>query len=156
MNRRGFTLVEMLIVIVVSALMMVLAFPRVKQAMEATSVRAARVTLANDVAKSRATAVVRGCRAVFHVVGGSSGRAWITTCRVGNVGAVAGASDTIGAVDAVSGRYGVDITTNVDSIRFDSRGIRMDYVLSTIVVTGRVYSKVDSLQIDQVGKVVQR
>ncbi len=155
MTQRGFSLVELLLVIVIIGVVGRIAIPRMRDSVERANVRAARVAVANTVAKARATAVARGCPATFNITTGTAGKVWITACQTTNVGA-GGATETVGQVDSLAARYKVSIASDVASFVFDRRGLRTDYTLSTIRVSSTNSTQNDSIQVNQVGRVVVR
>ncbi len=155
-NRRGFNLVEMIIVMIVVGLVIAISAPRIKDGMEKINVREAKVSMANYVARTRGSAVARGCRTVLHMTQGTTGKVWITSCKASDVGRSL-AVDTVGTVDQIASRYGVNLSSTVDSIAFDRRGISTSFAFSTIKVTGVSYTSVkDSIRVNPNGKVVLR
>ena len=60
-NNRGLTLVEMLLTVSLMAAMMLISFPKVKDAMVAESVRGARRMVTTSIAQARGVAATRGC-----------------------------------------------------------------------------------------------
>ncbi len=155
-NRRGFNLVEMIIVMIVVGLVIAISAPRIKDGMEKINVREAKVSMANYVARTRGSAVARGCRTVLHMTQGTAGKVWITSCKASDVGRSL-AVDTVGTVDQIASRYGVNLSSTVDSIAFDRRGISTSFAFSTIKVTGVSYTSVkDSIRVNPNGKVVLR
>jgi hypothetical protein len=62
--------------------------------------------------------------------------------------------DTVGAVDSLVRRTGLDLQTSLDSIPFDARGISARYGTFTLYVTGPRTGKRDSILINPAGKVV--
>jgi prepilin-type N-terminal cleavage/methylation domain-containing protein len=158
-NRRGFNLIELIVVMIVVGLVIGISAPRIKDGMEKINVREAKVSMANYVARTRASAIARGCRTVLHMTQGTTGKVWITSCKTSDVGrSVALAPvDTVGTVDQIASRYGVNLSSTVDSIAFDRRGISTSFAFSTIKVTGVSYTSVkDSLRVNPIGKVVLR
>ncbi len=153
MNRSGFTLIEMMIVVIVMGAIAVLGFPRIRGALDKTNVRSARVFLGTAVVTARAAAVQRGCRAVVHFTSGSSGTVWVTACPRQMAGA--GSVDTVGGVERLAARYGVTLTASRDSIQYDPRGLSMDNVTTTLKVTGATAAGQDSILINTIGKVVR-
>lgn len=148
MRQSGFTLVESVIVLVCMGVLSSLAFPRVRAAMEQTSVRSARAAVGTLAAKARAVAVQRGCRSVLHFTSGADGTAWVTTCKISGAGL-----DTLDGVERIASRFNVVLTSSRDSVQYDSRGLNADYQLTTVrLATGAIQ---DSLMINQVGKVVR-
>ncbi len=155
-NRRGFNLIEMIVVMIVVGLVIAISAPRIKDGMAKINVRSAKVSMANYVARTRGSAVARGCRTVLHMTQGTTGRVWITSCKTSDVG-VTVAVDTVGTVDQVASRYAVNLSSTVDSIAFDRRGISTTFAFSTIKVTDISYATIkDSIRVNPIGKVVLR
>jgi prepilin-type N-terminal cleavage/methylation domain-containing protein len=80
-RRRGFTLIEMLIAIVVIGALTAIAFPRMRQFGDRMAVRSGRNALANLATQARARALTRGAPARLRVTQDS---AWIEL-RIGAV-----------------------------------------------------------------------
>ena len=157
MSRRGFSLVEMVLVMVVIGLASMIAIPRLRNVTDRANVRGARGEFMDLVTKARATAVARGCITTFRMTTGSAAKAWVTSCKTTDVGAAGAVLDTIWVVDSIAYRWRVNITSDVDSIKFDRRGLRTNYVLSTIrAQSNDAASVIDSIQVNQVGKVLGR
>src|SRR5207247_1122752 len=102
-RRRGFTPIEMIIVVVMIGIIAVIGFPKIRRALDTTNVRSTRVYLGTAVATARAVAVQRGCRAAVHF--SSPGTVWVTACSRTN----AAATDTIGSVVDLASRYNVTL-----------------------------------------------
>ena len=156
MSRRGFSLVEMVLVMVVIGLATMIAIPRLRNVTDRANVRGARGEFMDLVTKARATAVARGCITTFKMTTGTAAKAWVTTCKTTDVGVAGAALDTVWIVDSLAVRYKVNITSDVASITFDRRGLRTNYVLSTIRAQSTTSSVIDSIQVNQVGKVLGR
>jgi prepilin-type N-terminal cleavage/methylation domain-containing protein len=153
MRRSGFTLVEMAIVIVLIGILTGLTFPKIRDALDKTSVRSARVDVATFVALARNAAVRRGCQGVVHFVYGTQSRVWVTACPRYLPGT--GTVDTIASIDNLENRYSVSLTSTSDSVQFDPRGLRIVFATTVVRFTGNVNSNTDSLVINQIGKVVR-
>jgi prepilin-type N-terminal cleavage/methylation domain-containing protein len=144
MNRRGFSLIEMVTVILLIGVMAAFFFPKAARELERRSVSSARSAIATMHAKARATAIYRGQR--------------VNLERSGNVLLILSAHPVTGAVDTVEqrdlfGSYGVTVTSTRDVLVFDPRGLGTEGSATTIVVTRSGYS--DSLQITPVGSIVR-
>ena len=153
-NTRGFTLIELIVVMVVIGVVIGISAPRIKDGMEKINVREAKVSMANYVGRARAGAVARGCTTTLNITTGTSGKVWITSCKSGDVGRTV-AVDTIGTVDQIASRYGVNLSSTVNTIAFDRRGIATNFAFQTIKVTGNSYTSVqDSIRVNPIGKVL--
>ena len=141
-------------VIVVAGLMIAISAPRIRDRMEKINVREAKVSMANYVARTRATAVSRGCNTTLNMTTGTSGKAWITSCKPTDI-ARSVSVDTVGTVDQIASRYGINLSTTANTITFSSRGIATNFAFQTIKVTSASYSSVvDSIRVNPIGKVL--
>lgn len=149
-RRKGFTLIETLLVIVIISILVLISYPKISSAMVKTNVRGARTTLANMFSKARtaATQTNRKTRLVF-----SGNRVWIVASpRL----AGAGTADTIGPVENLNTIYGVTVTSSpaVDSVKFDPRGLAAGFgATSTLKVAKSGHT--DSIVVDGLGRVVK-
>jgi prepilin-type N-terminal cleavage/methylation domain-containing protein len=148
MRQRGFTFIEILIVMILIGIIAAIGIPRLRNSLQKTNVRSARAALSTIVSKARAAAVQRGCTAALHFTSGSSGKVWITLCKVNAAGV-----DTLGGVEPIAGRFNVTFTASRDSVRFMPNGILLDNVSTTLRVTWSTIT--DSIMINSVGKVVR-
>ena len=114
---RGFTLLEVLTVMVIVGVVTALGAPRFKEWLSHENVRQARVSVTTQLAGARSIAVQRGCESVLHIDAAAS-RVWVTACKVAGAG-----KDTIGTIDNIASRYGVVFTSTGDSILFTPQGI---------------------------------
>jgi len=152
-HRSGFTTIELLIVIVLIGAVTVITFPKIRQALDKTSVRSARVDVTTYAALAKAAAVRRGCRGVIHFSYGAGSAVWVTACpRLAPGG---GTVDTVASIDSVGNRYSVSLTSTSDSLQFDPRGLEMDNVTTVVRFTGNVAGNKDSVVINPLGKVVR-
>jgi prepilin-type N-terminal cleavage/methylation domain-containing protein len=142
----GFTVIELLWVIVLMGLMAMLGIPRIRDAVQKQNVRGARVAAVAHVVTARNAAVQRGCRATVHMR--SSGAMWVTACRTAGAGV-----DTLGGVDNLYDRYGVTLSATRDSIQFDPRGLSLGNQSAMISFTNTLAT--DSITVNAVGRVVQ-
>lgn len=147
-NRResGFSLIELLIVIVVLGVMATVGVPRVRGALLKQNVRSARVAAVSQVVKARSVAVQRGCRGVVHLR--DTGAIWVTACRTTGAGV-----DTLGSVDNLRDRYGVTLSSTRDSVQFDPRGLSVGNQSASIVVANAVAT--ETISINAIGRVTQ-
>jgi prepilin-type N-terminal cleavage/methylation domain-containing protein len=151
---RGFTLIELIVTMIIIGLVIGFSAPRIKDGMEKINVREAKVSMANYVARTRGSAVARGCATTLNITSGVAGKVWITSCKSGDVGRSL-AVDTVGTVDLLAARYGVNLSSTTPAITFDRRGIATNFAFQTIKVTGINYTSVmDSIRVNPNGKVV--
>ncbi|HEY6808814.1 MAG TPA: GspH/FimT family pseudopilin [Gemmatimonadales bacterium] len=148
MRRAGFTIVEVLIVLIIMALVAAMALPKLTTSAQKSNVRSSRVELSTLVAKARSAAVQRGCVDTLHVTTGSAATAWVTACKAAGSGT---ALDTIGGMDLVGKRMGVSLATSTTNYVFDPRGLLVGGSGGTIVITGSGFT--DSVVINAIGKV---
>src|SRR5713226_4347864 len=149
-RRSGFTTIELLIVIVLIGAITVITFPKIRQTLDKTSVRAARVDVTTFTALARAAAVRRGCRGVIHFAYGAQSSVWVTVCP-----RLAAGAGTVASIDNLENRYSVSLTSTSDSLQFDPRGLEMNNVTTVVRFTGNVGANADSVVINPLGKVVR-
>lgn len=146
MSRPGFTLVESVVALVIIGVLLTFALPRFKDWLPRESLRAARRELTTQLARARATAVYRGCRAVLHLDDRTSA-VWVTACPVLGAGV-----DTVGTVDSFLDGFGVSFQADGDSVPFTPQGIAL--AASSIAVTLSKGDYSASLEITPVGRAV--
>lgn len=148
MGKRGFTLVEALIVIVVIGIIAGFGVPRLRGALLKSNVRSARSAMVTLVAKARAAAVARGCRSTMSFTSGPSGTVAISVCTVSGTG-----TEILGGVDSLAARYKVAMTASTGSLQFDPRGLTPGSSgMSVLFTTGKM---ADTVFINPLGKVVR-
>jgi len=152
-NRRGFSAVELLIVVVIIGAIAMMTFPKIRTALDKTSVRSARVSIGTFAAEARAAAAQRGCKAVLHFAGGATSQAWVTACPRLKPGA--GTVDTVAMIDNLGVRFSTTMTYTRDSVQYDPRGLSMDNANTVVRFTGDVAGSTDSLVINTLGRVVR-
>ena len=149
MRTRGFTFIEVLIVMVLIGIIAALGIPRIRDAIQKNNVRSARAAIGTLVAKARGAAVQRGCKSAIHFTQGSAGKIWVTACKTAN----SALTDTLGGLEQLSARYSVTLSTTGDSVQFMPNGVSPDNVMTVIRFTSNGIS--DSVMVNQVGKVVR-
>ena len=117
-HRKGFTLAEALIVVVIVGILVLIGYPKVSRAMVTTNVRGARTTIVNMIAKARAVATQSNRNAQLEFVGN---KVLITATPRRLPGG--GTKDTIGTMQDLNAIYGVTVTPPAGPIKFDPRGI---------------------------------
>ena len=155
----GFTLIEMLIVIVMIGVILSIALRPLNRSRQKINARSARVEASMGLALARSAAISRGCISVFHLqVNGNvthpNSKMWVTTCKAETIGAVGTAVDTLGRVDTLSKRFGVTVSGTADSIRYDARGFTVGYASGAYAFSAAAGAR-DSLTINAMGRVAQ-
>ena len=153
MRRTGFTMMEMLVVMVLVGVIAMIGFPKIRNALQKTNVRSARVAAGTYVATARQAAIQRSCRGVVHFTPGAAGTVWVTVCPRMTTGG-SGTIDTIGVVGKVAELYNVTMSQTLDSVQFDPRGLSMTGLQVSLAFAGSDGSR-DSILINQLGKVVR-
>jgi prepilin-type N-terminal cleavage/methylation domain-containing protein len=126
MTRRGFSLIELLIVIVLIGALASFAVPMVRRGMEARRVSGARIAITTMNAKARAIAVQRSRVVQFIVVGNE--------VRLVSRHPVTGAITVIEQRD-LNSVYGVTVTSTRDTLRYDPRGLGLQNSATSIAVS---------------------
>ncbi len=145
-KQAGFSMIEMIWVIVLMGLLATLGIPRIRTALQKQNVRSARVAGATLFVKARTAAIQRGCRANVELPG--DGRVWVTVCRTAGPGL-----DTIGGIENLQDRFGVAMTSARSQWQFDPRGVTAGNQSATVFFRNSMAS--DSFMINAVGKVVR-
>ena len=140
MNRRGFSLIELLIVIVLIGAVTSFAIPMVRRGMGAGRVSGARIAVTTMNAKARAIAVQRS-RVVQLVVAGNEVRL-VSRHPVTNAVTVIERRDLYDV-------YGVTVASTRDTLQYDPRGLGLQSSATTIAVSRGGYA--DTVVINPLG-----
>jgi prepilin-type N-terminal cleavage/methylation domain-containing protein len=152
MSRRGVTFLELMVVVVIVGVIAMMGFPKIKDAIDKTNVRSARVAAGTVVATAREAAIKRGCTGVVHF-NASTGTMWVTVCpRMSTTGS--GTIDTVTMVEKIDKLYNVAMSETLDSVQFDPRGLSLTNAQSTVLFTTTSGAR-DSILINPLGKVVR-
>jgi len=146
MGRKGFSTIEMIIVVVLIGIIASIGFPRLRRGLEKQRIRNTKALLATMVATARATAIQRGCVATLNFAVDS---VWVTAC--GLVGNPPPASVLVGTARRVKDDVNVTLSYTTSTIRYDPRGMRLTFQPTTVRVIGPTYQ--DSVVINELGKV---
>src|SRR3989475_5188709 len=90
MTRRGFTVIEMIIVVAIIGIIALIGFPKISKTLDKTNVRSARDAVGTLAGTARAAAIQRGCRGVLHF---TTNTVWVTTACPAKVDTVSGVPD---------------------------------------------------------------
>ena len=147
-RRRGFSLVEMLIVVVMIGITLGIGFPKMRTGIINNNVRAARTALINMIAAAR-TASSQTNRSTWVVVDGTRA---LVVARPPLSNAGGRTVDTIGTVQNLGQLYGVTITP-VDSFRFDPTLTSLNMVNKTFTITRSGHA--EPVAVDGLGRVIK-
>ncbi len=147
MRNRGFTAIEILIVMIIIGILAAFGIPRLRNSLEKQNVRSAKALFATLVATARGVAVSRGCPATLTMTVDS---AWVTACGV----SPPAASVQVGTKKLIGDDFNVKLGPSVSSLIYDPRGLSTAYQIVTVQIIGTTVT--DSVMINQVGKVVRQ
>jgi prepilin-type N-terminal cleavage/methylation domain-containing protein len=140
-RKSGFTLIELLIVVVIMGTISLIAFPRIKSTFQASALRGARTHVVMVYSAARAAAVQTNRPVRMHF---NSNSVWVTATPRLTVGG-SGTADTIGPVQSMYNVFGVSVSSTVDSLMLDPRGLGLNgatlvlansYGADTVSITG--------------------
>ncbi|HTH66218.1 MAG TPA: GspH/FimT family pseudopilin [Gemmatimonadales bacterium] len=152
MNRRGFSAIELLTVLVIVGIITAFGIPRIRTAVLRSNVRSAKVSLGTLVVKARAAAVSRGCTATMTLTTGQYGTVSISVCNVNGTG-----TQILGGVDSLAARYNIYMTPSTSTLAFDPRGLAVNYATLVVGLRSMSSSSVsDSVIVNPLGQVVRQ
>ena len=144
MGRKGFSMIEMVVVITLVGLIASIGFPRLRDGLEKQNVRSAKALIATLAATARGAAIQRGCSATLNLTVDS---VWVTACGVNPPAA----SVQVGTKKLVGDEFSVTLDATAASVVYDPRGISTQFQATTVRVIGPNYR--DSVMINEVGRV---
>jgi prepilin-type N-terminal cleavage/methylation domain-containing protein len=155
-RRRGFTLLEMMIVLLIVGLLFAIAIRPLNTQRRKLNARSARVAASQGLALARSASIARGCVARFHlnVTATPNSKMWVTVCKATTIGRVGAAIDTLGRIDTLSGRFGVTVSGTSDSVSYDARGFSVGYTSAAYAFRAGTGAR-DSLTVSPMGRVAQ-
>jgi prepilin-type N-terminal cleavage/methylation domain-containing protein len=143
MKPRGFSLIELLIVIVLIGAITSFAIPMVRRGLEARRVSGARIAITTMNAKARAIAVQRS-RSVRFIIAGNE-------VRLVSLHPVTGAVTVIEQRD-LNTVYGVTVASSRDTLLYDPRGLGLQNS-ATMIAVSRPGGYADTVVINSLGGV---
>jgi prepilin-type N-terminal cleavage/methylation domain-containing protein len=148
MGRRGFSLIEILTVIIMIGLVAAMAIPKFGTTLSRQNVRGARLLITTMHAKARNAAVFRGRQTALVL---KNGRLVIVSRHP-----VTGAVDTVGRTESdIVGLYGVSFVVNPsgrDTLFFNAGGLGSETGQTTIFVAKAGYA--DTIAISPLGRIL--
>jgi len=142
----GFTLIEMIMVVVIVGLMMGIAIPFLRNSSDRGGVTESAVVISSMHARAKLAAIQRG-RVTRLKMNASQSTMWVTASKTSGSGV-----DTVGNVENLSDRFGITFTTTRDSLTFTPRGIGTESSGTTIVIAKG--SAADTITISAAGRLV--
>ena len=146
MGRKGFSVIELIIVVMLIGVIAMIGFPRMRRGLEKQRIRSTKALLATMVATARGTAIQRGCVATINFATDS---VWVTAC--GLTGNPPPANVLVGTAKRVKTDVNVTLSASQATITYDPRGMRLNFQPTTVRVIGPTYQ--DSVVINELGKV---
>ena len=147
-NERGFSLLEILTVMVMVGIIVAMGIPKFGTTMTRQNVRGARQLITTMHSRARNAAITRG-RATKLAI--NNGNLVILSAHP-----VTGVTDTVGrTAEDVVGRYSVTFSVNPstrDTLSFDARGLGTEGSATTIFVSKSGYA--DTISISPLGRIV--
>ena len=149
-SRQGYTLTEMLIVVVIVGALTMFAIPKFSVVVQRNKLSAAREEITAAIATARAAAVQKGRSATFRIVSGN--RIAVTV-----VSADQSTTTTLVPAKSLMTLYNVSIASATDSaITYDMRGFVTPRLSSTGMIKLRQGARRDSICLTRAGQIMPR
>ncbi len=147
MGNKGFSMIELIAVLILIGVIASIGFPRLRDGLEKQNVRSSKALIATLAATARGAAIQRGCPATLNMTADS---VWVTACGVNPPAA----NVQVGTKKMVGSEFRVTLNPSVATVVYDPRGIASVFQPRTIRVIGPHYR--DSVMINEVGKVIKQ
>lgn len=144
--RGGFTLIELIVVMVIAGVMLGVAIPYFLKFSDRNALNSASVAVSTMHARAKIMAVQRG-RLTRLKMDAAGSKMWIVSTKATGSGV-----DTIGSVENLNTRFGITFTTTRDSLTFTPRGVGYETSGTTIVLSKG--TKKDTLNVTAAGRLV--
>ncbi len=148
----GFSLIEMLIVLIVFGALLGIALPRLVEAFKGTKARSAMNQFASAHSLTRATAIRYGRVAELHI-DAATARFWIEV----DTSQAGGVTDTVGTIYNVASPQ-LGMTSDRSLVCFDGRGLATTLgacEAGDVTVVFSVADRVDTVNVSTLGKVLR-
>jgi type IV fimbrial biogenesis protein FimT len=142
-HRGGFTLAEVLVVVVIIGIALAMAVPRMQGVLHRSSVESALNSVASDITLARLRAVRAATRAALVVNSTGTGYSVVVDPR-------SGTPQTLKTVSFSNDYKGLTLSPVNDSVAFDSRGM---LVQGSGTIRATRQGRTDSLTISGVGRI---
>ena len=143
-RRAGFSLIEMLIVVVVIGLMTLIALPRLADAFAQNNLNSVRAKVISLYSVARATSSGSSRTTVLRL---SGNKVYVVASKLN----VAAGVDTVTPVENIYTQYGVTVTPSTDSILLDQSGLGRNGSIIILSKSGRA----DTVTISQYGQILK-
>ena len=153
MNKKGFTLLEMLIVVSTAGALFAVSVPSLASSHRDWSIRAATARFASAHSLARATAIRFAGRAELHV-DATDNRFWVEADTSSTGG---GVRDTIGLMHSFEGT-GITLSTSRSLLCFDARGMATSQGAcdaADVVIIFAAPGRQDTIRTTLLGKLVR-
>jgi prepilin-type N-terminal cleavage/methylation domain-containing protein len=149
-RKAGFSLAELLIVIVIIGILSGVSLPRMATLRNTTNINGAMTRLTRAVMAARQSAIQRGKRAYFKT---NNSYVWVTLDTTGNNTD----SVIVTAATSLSSAFGVTVSspTGLTTIEYDPRGIATQSAKKTFVFTHTSSGQKDSICVSKLGNTIR-
>ena len=149
-RRHGFTLIEMMMVVVIISLTTLMAVPRFRAAVNRSNLTSARAKVMASFATARATAASSGRVTTLNV---NANRVWVTATPRRKLPIGANTLDTIVLPKNLSTMYGVTATPSSNTVVLSQTGVGTNGSTTSIIMSHG--NLADTIQISQYGRVLK-
>ena len=153
-SRAGLTITELVLTIVILAMILAIAFPRIDIALRRAHLQAASAELTTAHFLARASAMRYGRPAQLRI-DAANGRFWV---QVDTTVAGAGTLDTIGPVHRM-GDASITMTSTRSTLCFDRRGLAYFFAgtcdSANALITFTLSGRTDTVQMTAIGKIIR-
>jgi len=149
-RRHGFTLIEMLMVVVIISLTTLMAVPRFRSAVNRSNMLGARAKVMASFATARATAASSGRVTTLNV---NANRVWVTATPRRKAPIVGNTVDTIVLPKNLSTMYGVTATPSNGTVNIGQTGLGTGGAETSIILSHG--NLADTIRISQYGRVLK-
>ena len=149
-RRNGFTLIEMLMVVVIISLTTLIALPQFRTIVNRSNMLSARAKVMASFASARATAASSGRVTTLNV---NANRVWVTAAGRQKLPIGANTMDTIVLPKDLNTMYGVTATPSSNTVNIGQTGLGTNGSTTSIILShGNI---ADTIQISQYGRVLK-